>query len=205
MQEEENFEKRKDTAEWIDFSITEFLYDVQAGWNLYDMNALDCYSQTEEILNQSVELELQEEEPEKRRTRGGGVRGDGSGKYYSLKNIRFCLTDCIEGIFNLVCVIGEKEYAFVAFIIFLSKFLRGIGVDLSEGQTAILVALYQESRHQAVTDDNLENVMMQGLKKGGYGFADMDTVYHELEFLEDYGIIEVCEGKYEVAQKIYFI
>lgn len=205
MQEEEKFEKRKDTAEWIDFSITEFLYDVQAGWNLYDMNALDCYSQTEEILNQSVELELKEEEPEKSRTRGVGVRRDGSGKYYSLENIRFCLLDCIDGIFNLIGAIGKKEYAFIALIIFLFKFMRGIGIDLSEQQTAILVALYQESRHQAVTDNNLETVMMQGLKKGGYDIVEMDTVYHELELLEDYGIIEVYEGKYKVAEKIYFI
>lgn len=32
MQEKENFEKLTDTAEWLDFSITQYLYDVQRNW-----------------------------------------------------------------------------------------------------------------------------------------------------------------------------
>lgn len=158
----------------------------------------------EAIFNQTVELEREEIESSSNRTRGVHIKMDHSGRLWSVRNIRFGLADCLDGIFNIACTVGKKEYLIFASAIFLYKFIKRMGIDLKERQTVIIVTLYQESKHNAVTDENLEEVMGQGLRQSGYRFMDIDEIYSELKKLKNLGIIEIQEGKYQIAQKIYF-
>ena len=200
--QEIKYVKRKDTTELLNFNIEQFLYEVWGELDIYDACVSDNHGQIKGFLNDVIEIGQVEQKPKADSTRGVYIKGNGSGKFYFIRNIRFCLLDCIEGILSLITI--EKKYIVIACAIFLAKFMKGIGLALEEEQTAVIVALYLEAKHRVVTDENLEEVIAHGLENRGYQEMDTNKIREEIEHLVDWGIIEIEDGKYTIAHKIYF-
>lgn len=196
------FVKRKDTLDLIDFNTEEFLYEVQEKLDIWDIYILDNTEQMKEIINNSIEVDWEELESQKDQTRGIYVKKDGSGKFISIKNIRFCLFDFLAGIFNLIT---QNEYWVVAGVFFLCDIIRQMGVNLEESQAAICVALYIKTKQCVVTDENLIKAITDGLSRSNYCELYEDDIYKDLKELMKLGIIKIEEEKYILTQKVYFM
>lgn len=53
----DNFEKRTDTAEWLEFNEKRCLYEIERELAVYDIQLPDCSSEIKDIFNDTVELE----------------------------------------------------------------------------------------------------------------------------------------------------
>lgn len=198
----EKFVKRKDAVDLIPFNIDEFLYEVQEKLDVWDIQILSSIEQMKEIINNSIEVDLEELESKKDQTRSIHVKGDGSGKFYSIRNLRFCLIDFIEGIFTLII---QGEYWVIAGVFFLCKMMKQMEVDLEESQAAICVALYIETKQCIVTDENLIKAITDGLSGSSYCELYEGDICKDLKKLMKLGIIKIEEGRYTVTQKVYFM
>lgn len=198
----EKFVRRKDAVDLIAFDTENFLCEVHEKLDVWDIQVLSNSEQIKEIINNSIEVDLEELESEKDQTRCIYVCKDGSGKFYSIRNIRFCLLDFIEGIFSLIT---QKEYWVIAGTFFLCKMMKRMEVDLEETQAAICVALYIQAKQCVVTDENLIKVITAGLSESSYCELYEDDICKDLKELMKLGIIKIEEGKYTLAQKVYFM
>lgn len=198
----EKFEKRLDTAERMGFNAEMCLYEIQKELNVYGIHLPDWGGEIRKVFNNTVEVELAECGSEEERTKSVRVRGDGTGKFTSIKNIRFCLRECIEGILGVVSQIGNEPFFYLTAACFLFALMEKMGIELDKKQTAVIIALYQETKRCKVTDDNLEKVISCWLTQEGYRRMDMEEIYEEIEQLAKWGIIEVLDGRYSVAEKI---
>ncbi len=202
--QEENFVKRLDTAELVDFNTKKYLYEVQKKLDIYDIQISVYSDQMENIFNDVVEVSLEEQEPGEDRTKGIIIKSDGSGKFYSIKNIRFDIVDFIVEIFSLVDGIEKRESLWFAVGIFLLKLMKKLGIELRKRQTDIIIVLYLETKNCIVTDENLEKIIVKGFERLGYRQIDAEEIYEDIRKLVKLGIIDIAEGKYIVAEKIYF-
>lgn len=198
----EKFVRRKDVVDLISFNTENFLCEVQEKLDIWDIQVLSCSEQMKEIINNSIEVDLEELESEKDQTRSIYVCKDGSGKFYAIRNIRFCLFDFIEGIFNLIT---QEEYRVIACVFFLCKMMKQMEVDLEDSQVAICVALYIETKQCVVTDENLIKAITDGLSRSSYYEIYEDDIYKDLKELMKLGIIKIEEGRYTLTQKVYFM
>ncbi len=201
--EKDNFEKRTDTAEWLEFNEKRCQYEIERELAFYDIQLPDCSSEIKDIFNDTVELELAECESGEEKTKGVRVRRDGTGRFTSIKNIRFCLWESIERIFNLVCQIDNGVLLYLTAAHFLYMFIKEIGIELDKKQVAVIVALYQETRQCEVTDENLEKVISRWLAQEGYRQMGIEEIQVEIIQLTKWGIIEIADGRYLIAEKIY--
>ena len=198
----EKFVRRKDAVDLIAFNTENFLHKVQEKLDVLDIQVLSSSEQMKEIINNSVEVDLEELELGKDQTRSIYVCKDGSGKFYAIRNIRFCLLDFIEGIFTLIT---QKEYRVMAGVFFLCKMMKQIEVDLEDSQAAICIALYIETKQCVVTDENLIKAITDGLSRSSYYELSENDIYKDLKELMRLGIIKIEEGKYTLTQKVYFM
>lgn len=199
----ENFEKRQDTAERLDLNEKKCMYEIERELNFFDVQLPDYSSEIRNIFNDTVEVELAEYGPEEEKTKGVRVRRDGTGRFTSIKNLRFCLCECIERIFNLVCQIDNEVLFYLTAVSFLYTLIEKLGIELDKKQTAVIVALYQETKRCEVTDDNLEEVISRWLTQEGYRQMDTEEIYEEMKQLAEWGIVEISDGRYLIAEKIY--
>lgn len=198
----EKFVKRKDTVELIAFNTEEFMYEVQEKLDIWDIPISCSIEQMKEIINNLIEVDLEELEAGKDQTRNIYVRKDGSGKFSSIRNIRFCLFDFIGEIFTLIT---QEEYRIIAGVFFLYKMMKQIEVDLEESQAAICVALYIGAKQFAVTDENLIKVITDVLSESSFCELCEDDISEGIKQLVKLGIVKIEEGRYMITQKVYYI
>lgn len=200
--EKDSFEKRQDTAERLEFNATKCLYEVQKELNIYGIRLPDCSDEIESVFNNAVEVVLTECRSGEERTKSVHIRRDGTGKFNSINNIRFCLRESIEEIFHVVSQVDNKALFYLTSAQFLFRMMDKIGIELDKKQTALIVALYQETKHCKVTDENLEEVISRWLTQEGYRRMSREEIYEEIARLTEWGIIEILDGNYIVTEKI---
>ena len=198
----ENYVKRKDTVELIAFNTEEFMYEVQEKLDIWDISISCSLEQMKEIINNLIEVDLEELEPGKDQTRNIYVRKDGSGKFYAIRNIRFCLFDFIGEIFTLIT---QEEYRIIAGVFFLYKMMKQIEVNLEESQAAICVGLYIGTKQFVVTDENLIKVITDVLSESVFCELCEDDIIEGIEQLVKLGIVKIKEGRYMITHKVYYI
>ena len=116
-------------VEWLDFHANNYIYKVEDKLDLYNISVQIDRRQVEEVFNKVIKIEEKEEQGVVENTRGRiNVRRDGSGKYYSIKNISIHFCDFLEFAFSMVK--DELDNKGLACAILLLKLIEQIGVEL---------------------------------------------------------------------------
>lgn len=195
--------KDRELVEFFEFKANRFLREVKKKADIYGISVEITDGQMEKLFLDVVEAEREELTEAPEIMRGSVyVRKDGSGTYYSYKNIRFCLTDFFELVVNLTQT--ETKYRLVVSAIFLIRILKQLGCQLSEEQTVVCTAIYQASKHCALTDDNVLQCIVQELRESNYWNTEEEQIEKPLLKLEEIGFVSIVEGRYEVTEKILF-
>lgn len=183
-------------------NIDKLLYEVRKELNISDIQITINDEQIESLINDSVDVDVEELGSKEISKRGIRVIKDGTGKFYSITNINLHLVDFVEGAFSLIT--ADEKYTVFAIAFFVLKFFSQICVDLNEEQIAIIIVLYQETKHCMVTDENVEDIIFNGLKEGGYDELRKEEIKEQVRSLVKLKIIEIKEGSYFMVQKIRF-
>lgn len=201
---EEDSEKLYKPVELLEIESDKCAYEVQEKLDIYNIPIQVTNREIEKLFNDVLEVELEEASEETEVTRGGiYVRRDGAGKYYSVKNICFHLTDLLELVFSLAQADKKRDKFFVA-LIFLIKLMKQLEADMNEEESAVCVALYRVTKRYAVTDDNIIKCITEELMENGYIELSEKTVGNVISELMEFGIVSVEEGRYEVTQMLLF-
>lgn len=188
------------SVELLDFQSNKYLYEVQEQLEDYDISVQINVEQIESFVNDTVDVDLKQVE-DVEITRGFvRIKRDGKGRYYNIKNIRFHLVDFIDGIFNLGI---ESDYKVIVGILFLTKMMGYLGVDLPEEYIAVCLALYNASKCYCITDENVIEIITRELEKSNYGEIKEEEVDEIISGLIDLDIVIIDNGRFRVAQKIY--
>lgn len=200
MEQKQN-EKQWEPIELLELKVNRYVHDVQEKLDICNISVHIDSKQIETLFNDTIEVDLEEiEAPET--TRGSiHVKRDGSGKYYSIKNISFYITDFLELGLNLIQT--ETKYKIVISAIFLLKLLKQLGVNLEDEQTVVYVALHQAAKHYVITEDNVTECVLDELGTSSYMNLSREDIKNILLKLLDMGIISVENGIYGVFQKLY--
>ena len=198
------FKKSGKTVELLELKANRLAYDVQERLDFYDISLQVDIEQMETILNDVIKVELEEVKEVPEATKGKVTIWKGKfGKYYSVKNIYFRLSDFLDYGFSLTQA-NEISSMLIVSAILLWKLVERLGFDLKEEQTAVCVALYRLTKRYAITDDNITEHVDLELQESGYGELDRRAIGKALSGLMEVGILSIEEGRYEVAQKIVF-
>lgn len=188
-------------AELLEFKEEKILYELQHELEILDINISVTGKQVKSIFNNSLEVQTEEVELRKEQTRRVYIRKGTSGKFYSVKNIKFYLVDFLEAIYSLLeC---DKDNRSIVCVFFLMKILKQMEVELDDLQTMICIILYEETKQIVITDDNLTTIVNYRLNTEGYTEICHKEIYDAIEELADLGIVEITAGRYAVAQKLY--
>lgn len=186
-----------DIGEILDLKASRFLYEVEDKLDFYEIPIEINENQLERLFHDTLKTEDEEiEAPEI--TRGFAfIRKDATGKYYALKNIKFHLVDFLEAVLALIQ--AEQRYRLIFAGIFLFKIMQHLGTDLSEEHIAILVVLYQMTKFYEVTDENVMNIIVQGLEENDYCELLEKSIKKKLSELMEMELVSIVDGRYEVT------
>lgn len=195
-------EEKWEAAEVLELSAYRFLNEIKEKLDIYDLSIQINNSQIETLFHDVLELEMEEvEAPEI--TRGCVyIKKNGTGKYYTMKNLYFHLMDFIEGVFNLAQT--DSQIRIILGTIFLFRIMTQLGVDLSEEQATLCIVLYQMTKRCIITDDNIMKYIKQGLQEGDYCELGEEKIEKELSKLVEMGLVSIEDGRYEVTETLLF-
>lgn len=199
--EKEIFKEMGKAVEILDIKPKRYVYEVQAGLDIYGISFEMSSGQAKELLNEVIKVEGKEAEQETEVTRGRvSVKKGGDGKYYSVKNIHFHLSDFLELGYSLI---QENSYGrLIVGTILLVKLLEQLGVDLEKEQVAVCVALNRAAKHCVITDDNMIKCITNELYEDDAFALKEQEIKNILWELTEMGIVSVEEGRYEVTQEL---
>lgn len=196
-------EKLWEPVELLEIKANRYAFEVQEKLDIYNISVEVNNGQMETLLNDVIEVELEEVKKETEITRGDIlIRKDGSGKYYSIKNISLHLTDFLELSFNMAQ--GRIKDKLIVGAIFLIKLMEQFGVNLEEEQTAVCVAIYKVKKRYVITDDNVIEYITRELRESDYMELNEKRIWNILSELIEMGIVSVEDGRYEVTQVLLF-
>lgn len=196
-------EKSWDSVELLEIKADRYVDEVQDELDIYNISVQISSEQMEKLLNDVIAVELEEVKEEAEATRGSiHIRRDGSGKYYSVKNIKLSLTDFLDMGWDLVT--GETRFKLFTCTVFLLKLMKRLGADLEEEQAAVCVALYRVGKHYAITDDNLIGFIDSELQDNDYMELGERKIRRIVSGLVEMGIVSLENGRYEVTQQLVF-
>lgn len=154
----------------------------------------------ESIIRDTLKAEeMETEKPET--TRGVAfVRKGGNGRYYALKNIRFHCMNFLEAVMALIQT--EPKYQMICGGIFLYHIIQYLGVDMSEEQTAVLMALYQMAKYYEVTDENIMDGLLRKLEERDYCELSEKEIRKRLSELIEMEAISIENGRYNVSEML---
>ena len=135
------FKRKEKPVELLELKVNKYVHDVQESLDMHNVPIQVSSEQMEKIFNNILEADI-EYIKEAEVSRGDvRIRRDGKGRYYSIKNIHIHLSDFLELGFSMIQT--ERKYMIFAGGICLLKLMEQLGIDLTEEQTTICVALYQ--------------------------------------------------------------
>lgn len=198
-----NTEKALESAELLEFKAKKYINDVQEEMDIYNISLQISSSQIIKVFNQVIEVEKEEVTEETEVFRGSvHIKKDGSGKYYSVNNIHFYLTDFLEFGFDLLQ--KETNGKLIACAFFLIKLIEHLGYSLEEEQTIVCIVLYRVAKRYMVTDDNVIRYITEEMIQSDYIGLDERKIWNILSELIEMGIISVEDGRYRVVQELVF-
>lgn len=200
--EREELEQKWEAVEVLELKVNKFIYEIKEKLDIYNLDIQISNVQMETLLHDVLEVEMEETEAPEVTKGYVHIKKDGKGKYYALKNLYFFLVDFLEGVFNLTQT--DKKYWIVVGAIFLYRIMQQFGVDMSEEQTAICVALYQAAKRYVVTDENVMKYIVEGLRESDYCELGEKKIGRELSELIEMGLVSIEDGRYEITEILLF-
>ncbi len=195
------FKRKEKPVELLELKVNKYVHDVQESLDMHNVPIQVSSEQMEKIFNNILEADI-EYIKEAEVSRGDvRIRRDGKGRYYSIKNIHIHLSDFLELGFSMIQT--ERKYMIFAGGICLLKLMEQLGIDLTEEQTTICVALYQATKHHMVTDNNIGQYMVHELEEENYLEYTNEKIEKVLLELINMRIVSIENGIYKIAEKIH--
>lgn len=198
------FRRKEKPVELLELKVNKYVHDVQESLDMFNVPVQISGEQMEKILNDILEVDIEhvkETEVSKGDVRIGRY---GKGRYYSLKNIRLLyFMDLVSALFQMDKIQSDTKYMICIGVSLLLRLAEQLGIELTEEQTAICVALYQATKHCAVTEDNITQCIARELEEENYLGYTNEKIKKVLSELTNMGIVSVENGIYKLAEKVH--
>lgn len=148
------------------------------------------------VLNEAIDIEV-EEDTKSLRERGFVICKNDEGTHISIRNVHISIKIILETLAAL------QKMTPIAISIFLCNLLQQLRVELDRRQMAVYMILYRESKSVEITDENLLNIIQNEIV--GYGYEKMgnNEILDIVNFLYNKRLVEIDDGIYKAAEKIY--
>lgn len=181
----------------LDFDLVQMKKDIVKECQFEDI-LFDCsINNMKKILNESIEIEMDEDSAQNHRERGFIIKKNDAGIYISIKNIHISV-----GIILDVLSAGTDMNPLAA-MIFLYNLFRQLCIDIDKWQMTVYMILYEENRQINITDENLLSVIQNRITEYGYEKADSDKVMNTVRELYNKELISIENGVYKAKEKVY--
>ena len=200
--------KQKDYIDFLELKPERYLRELQKKLDIYEISFQATEEQVTAVFMDTIDADIVEVTNQKEATRGKVyIKKDKTGKYMSIKNIRFSLVDFFERIFQFVETLqsDSKYWRIIVGSVALLGMFKQFGIELDEEMTGTCVALYQASKGQVITDESVVEVVNRQMEESGYEVLDEEEIYACLSEMIKLGIVTVVNGRYKVVEKIFIL